>query len=165
MIFRKVASSFLVSLALVGCAGMGKPSITASEPSVTGVSAKGLELGMSLKIDNPNPIPMVASEVKGTLLLEGKKVGTASVELDESIASKGSSTVQSKLVIAWSSASALTKFIGKSSVPFRFEGKLAVSGGPLKMSVPFVLKGEMTRAQLAGVGAASLSNLSGLLGN
>lgn len=149
------------ALALGSCASIGKPSVTPEAPTVTGVNAKGLKLGMQLKVDNPNPFPLIAESVTGTLLLDGKKLGTATATLDDSIASKGSATVDSKLEIAWTSASALASFIGKSSVPFIFDGKLKVGGGPISMTVNFKLKGSLKREQLAAVGAASLTGLFG----
>jgi LEA14-like dessication related protein len=152
----------VVALALAACSNMGRPAVTPEPPAVTGVSSSGLELGVELHVDNPNPFPLVANELKGTLLLDGKKeVGTASVALDQPIDAKGKGTVQSRLHIPWNSLGNLRQFVTKSEVPFTFEGELGVSGGPLRVSVPFELRGHLTREQLAVVGGSVLAPLIG----
>jgi LEA14-like dessication related protein len=152
----------LVSLvaALAACSNLGRPAVTPEPPAVTGVSSSGLELGVALHVDNPNPFALLANGVTGTLFLDDdKRVGTGTAHLDQPIPAKGSGTVQSQLDIGWSSAGALREFIGKSQVPFTFKGELAVSGGPLKVSVPFELRGQLTRAQLLSIGGSVLAPL------
>lgn len=145
---------------VLGCSGLGRPSVTPQTPKVTGVSSSGLELGVDLKVDNPNPFPLIAHEVKGTLFLAGdKRVGTGSAKLDDSIAAKASGNVASQLDIAWSGAGALRELIGKSSVPYTFKGELEVSGGPVNVSVPFELRGQLSREQLIAVGGSVLAPL------
>jgi LEA14-like dessication related protein len=123
-----------------------------------------VELGVALHVDNPNPFPLVANGLKGTLFIgDQKELGTASATLDEPIAAKSSGEVQSRLDIAWSSAAALRELVGKSEVPYTFAGELGVSGGPVKVSVPFELRGHFTRAQLIQVGSGLVVPL--LLGN
>jgi hypothetical protein len=108
-------------------------------------------------VENRNPFPLVANNLKGTLFLEEKKqVGTGTAALDQSIAAKASGTVQTRLDIPWSSLGALREFVGQSQVPFTFKGELGVSGGPLKVSVPFELRGHLTREQLVSVGGSLL---------
>ncbi|HWO14278.1 MAG TPA: LEA type 2 family protein [Polyangiaceae bacterium] len=154
---RRITSG-LVALLLSACSNFGRPAVTPQAPSVKGVSASGLELGVELKVDNPNPFPLVANDIEGTLFLAGdKRVGTASAKLDEPIAAEGSGNVQSQLEIAWSSAGALKEFIGKSKVPYTFKGELGVSGGPVRASVPFELRGELDREQLASIGGSLLA--------
>jgi LEA14-like dessication related protein len=154
-------TSTLLALALSACSGLGRPSVTPQPPAhITDVSASGMELGVDLKVDNPNPFPLVANDVKGTLFLAGdKRVGTGSASLGEQIAAQGSGNVKSRLDIAWSSAGALREFIGKSSVPYTFKGELAVSGGPMRVSVPFELTGQLSREQLIAIGGSALGNL------
>jgi LEA14-like dessication related protein len=131
--------------------------VTAEPPAVTGVSTSGLQLGVELHVENRNPFPLVANNLKGTLFLEEKKqVGTGTAALDQSIAAKASGTVQTRLDIPWSSLGALREFVGQSQVPFTFKGELGVSGGPLKVSVPFELRGHLTREQLVSVGGSLL---------
>jgi hypothetical protein len=117
---------------------------------------------MDLLVENPNPFSIVAQKVTGTLLLgagTGKRVGTAEVEVEHPIAAKSSETIPSSLDIAWTSLSALSEFIGKSQVPYTFDGELKVSGGPLHVSVPFTLQGHLERDQVAKLGAAGLKSL------
>jgi LEA14-like dessication related protein len=159
----RLFTSTLLALALSACSNLGRPSVTPQPPArITGVSSSGMELGVELKVDNPNPFPLIANDVKGTLFLAGdKRVGTASASLDEQIAAQASGNVQSKLDIAWSSAGALREFIGKSTVPYTFRGELGVSGGPMRMSVPFELTGQLNREQLIAIGGSALGNLLG----
>jgi LEA14-like dessication related protein len=154
------AASVSLVLVISACSGLGRPSVTPKTPEVKGISTSGLELGVDLQVDNPNPFPLVANEVKGTLFLAGdKKVGTGSAKLDEAIDAKASGNVASRLDIAWSSAGALKEFVGKSTVPYTFKGELGVSGGPVNVSVPFELRGELHRDQLAALGGSLLAPL------
>jgi LEA14-like dessication related protein len=159
---RLRSASVALALFISACSGVGRPSVTPQTPQITGVSPSGLELGVDLKVDNPNPFPLIANEVKGTLYLAGdKRVGTGSANLDEAIDAKASGNVASRLDIAWSSAGALREFIGKATVPYTFKGELGVSGGPvnISVSVPFELRGELHRDQIAAMGGSLLAPL------
>lgn len=148
------------SLVLSACSGLGRPVVTPETPKVTGISPSGVALGVGLQIDNPNPFPLIANGLEGTLFIgNDEKVGTASTTLDAPIAAQSSGEVQSRLDIAWSSASAVRELVSKSEVPFRFQGELGVSGGPMKVSVPFELRGSFTREQLIAVGSGIVAPL------
>lgn len=148
------------ALLLAACSSVGRPAVTPQPASITGVSASGLELGVELLVENPNPFPLVAQGVEGTLFLgEEKRVGTGSATLDQPIAANGSGNVQSRLDIAWSGADALREFVGKSQVPYTFKGELDVSGGPLQLSVPFELRGQLSREQVLSIGGSLLTPL------
>lgn len=93
---RLRSASVALALFISACSGVGRPSVTPQTPQITGVSPSGLELGVDLKVDNPNPFPLIANEVKGTLYLAGdKRVGTGSANLDEAIDAKASGNVAS----------------------------------------------------------------------
>jgi LEA14-like dessication related protein len=148
------------TLLLPACSGVGRPAVTPQPASITGVSASGLELGVELLVENPNPFPLVAQGVEGTLFLGAeKRVGTGSATLDQPVPANGSGSVQSTLDIAWSSAGALREFVGKSEVPYTFKGALGVSGGPLQLSVPFELRGQLSREQVLSIGGSLLTPL------
>jgi LEA14-like dessication related protein len=158
--FRKCVALNLAALALAACSSLSRPAVTPEKPTVTGVSPSGVELGVALHVTNPNPFPIVANGMKGTLFIaDQKQLGTASATLDEPIAAQGSGEVQSRLDIAWSSAGALRELIDKSEVPFTFQGELGVSSGMVTLSVPFELRGHFTRAQLLEAGGGLLSPL------
>jgi LEA14-like dessication related protein len=150
----------LAGLALAACSNLGRPAVTPERATVTGVGPSGVELGVALRVDNPNPFALVANGVDGTLFVgDHKELGTAGTTLDAPIAANSSGEVQSRLVIAWSSAGALRELVGKSEVPYLFEGKLGVTGGPMTVSVPFELRGHFTREQLLSLGTGLLSPL------
>jgi LEA14-like dessication related protein len=150
----------LVGLALAACSSLGRPAVTPERATLTGVGPSGVELGVALRVDNPNPFALVANGVDGTLFVGNhKELGTASTTLDAPIAANSSGEVQTRLNIAWSSASALRELVGKSEVPYLFEGELGVTGGPMTLSVPFELRGHFTREQLLTLGTGLLSPL------
>jgi LEA14-like dessication related protein len=152
----------IAGLVLAACSNLGRPAVTPERATVTGVGPSGVELGVALRVDNPNPFALVANGVQGTLFIgdqEGKELGTASTTLDAPIAANSSGEVQSRLDIAWSSAGALRELVGRSEVPYRFEGELGVTGGPMTLSVPFELRGHFTREQLLRLGSGLLSPL------
>jgi LEA14-like dessication related protein len=148
------------ALLLPTCSSVGRPAVTPQPASITGVSASGLELGLELLVENPNPFPLVAQGVEGTLFLgDEKRVGTGSATLDQPIAANGTGHVQSQLDIAWSSAGALRELVDKPQVPYTFKGELGVSGGPLQLSVPFELRGQLSREQVLSIGGSLLTPL------
>jgi hypothetical protein len=164
--FGCVAAGFAACLyaatSLGGCASLGRPSVTPQAATVAGIGPSGLTLGVDLLVDNPNPFSITAEKVTGTLSFgagSGKRVGTAEVELEHPIAAKSSEAIPSSLEVAWTSLSALREFIGASQVPYTFDGELKVGGGPLDVSVPFRLQGQLEREQLAKLGAAGLKSL------
>lgn len=159
---RSSVLAVCVAIALAGCSNLGRPAVSPQPPQVTGVSRSGLELGVALNVDNPNPFPLVANNIQGTLFLaDTKEVGTGKATLDQPIEAQSQGTVDSRLDIAWSSMSALREFIGKSEVPYTFKGELGVKGGPLNLSLPFELRGQLSREQLLAIGGSVLSPLLG----
>lgn len=158
---KRLFSIALLVFSLAACGGVGRPAVTPQTPTVSGVSTSGLELGVLLDVDNPNPFALVANDIEGTLFFgsDEKRMGTGKAALSEPIPAKGKGVVQSQLDIGWTSLSALREFIGKAQVPYTFRGQLGVSGGPLSLSVPFELRGQLSREQLAAIGGSLLSPL------
>lgn len=148
--------------ALSGCSGLGRPSVTPQTPQIGAVSKAGLDLNIELLVKNPNPFALIGQRVSGSLSLgdgKGKRVGDANADINAPIPAHGSGNIDSRLQIAWTSLSALSEFIGKSRVPYTFDGALAIKGGPLDLSVPFQLHGYLEREQLLQLGAAGLRGL------
>ncbi len=147
----------LVSGALFGCARPQPPTVTPEIARVVGVSPKGVELQVTLTVKNPNGFALSAQEVKGTLFVEGgQKLGTGRASPNESIPANGSSTVGSRVQIAWEDVPALQKFLLREQVPYTFEGDVTLRGEALSLSVPFELKGTLTREQLLQAGLRGL---------
>jgi hypothetical protein len=156
------ACTALLGVALLAGCGIGKPSVTPESPTIRGVSSRGVDLNVMLAVNNPNPFSIVAKGATGSLFLgsgDGKRVGTASADLGQALAAKSTTNVPSDLQIAWTSVSALSEFIGQARVPYRFDGSLALKGGPLDLSVPFQIGGYLERDQLMHLGVDALRNL------
>jgi LEA14-like dessication related protein len=159
---RRSLSLALLGGALAACGGLGRPSVTPQTPHVGAVSKAGIDLNIELLVKNPNPFALVGQGLSGSLSLgegTGKRVGDAHADINAPIPAKGSGTIDSRLQIAWTSLSALSEFIGRSQVPYTFDGALAIKGGPLDLSVPFQIHGYLEREQLLKLGAAGLRGL------
>ena len=151
----------LALLALSSCSKPQPPTITPKSAQVLAVGASGVQLAVSFDVANPNRFPLVVHAVDGTFALgagEGAELGKAHAEPSASIPANGSSTVTSEVSVSWTNLSALTPFLlSPAAVPYRFKGNAALGGESLNVSVPFTLTGELSRAQLLGVGLAGLT--------
>jgi len=155
----------LAALSLpVACAKPKPPTITPKSAEVLSVSGAGLTLAVVFDVANPNRFPLIVQAVDGRFLLgagSGVELGRARAEPASSIPAQGTSTVTSQVAIAWTNLAALTPFLlSPAAVPYRFEGNATVGGESLNVSVPFTLTGELTGAQLIGVGLNGLSRPS-----
>ena len=118
---------------------------------------RGLDLDVELRVDNPNTYALAVQEVTGILFLgNGQRLGRSSSKPQLSIPARGSSTVQSRLHVAWENMSALTPFMAAEAVPYTFRGDVALGSEAFNLTVPFTLEGQLTRAQLLQAGLRGL---------
>lgn len=147
----------LVACTLVACARPKPPTVTPTVARVVAVSDRGVELLVTLAVHNPNGFDLSARSVEGTLYLDGQtKLGTGRATPGESIPAKGSAEVNSQVQIAWDTLPSLQKFLGREQVPYDFRGSVSLGGDTLEVSLPFELKGTLTRAQLLQAGLRGL---------
>lgn len=157
---RHLAFGSLLSLA-AACSKPKPPTITPKSAQVLSASGAGVTLAVAFDVANPNRFPLAVHAVDGRFLLgagAGVELGKAHAEPASSIPAQGTSTVTSQVAIGWTNLAALTPFmLSPAAVPYRFEGNATVGGESLNVSLPFTLTGELTRAELIGVGLSGLT--------
>lgn len=159
---RSLRFALLAALSLTAaCAKPKPPSITPKSAQVLSVGGTGLTLAVTFDVTNPNRFPLVVHAVDGRFSLgagAGVELGKAHAEPASSIPAQGTSTVTSQIAIGWTNLAALTPFmLSPAAVPYRFEGNATFGGESLNVSLPFALTGELTRAQIVGVGLSGLT--------
>jgi LEA14-like dessication related protein len=146
-----------VLCALAACASPKPPTVTPTVARVVAVSNQGVALEVTLAVHNPNGFALSARAVQGTLYLDGQtKLGTGQATPGASIPAKGSAEVRSQVQVAWESLPSLQKFLGREQVPYDFRGNVTLGGDALEVTLPFELKGTLTRAQLLQAGLRGL---------
>jgi LEA14-like dessication related protein len=162
--FGVSSRSFLPFAALLltaACAKPKPPTITPKSAQVLSVGGTGLTLAVTFDVTNPNRFPLVVHSVDGRFSLgegAGVELGKAHAQPASSIPAQGTSTVTSQVAIGWTNLAALTPFmLSPAAVPYRFEGGATLGGESLNVSLPFTLSGELTRAQMIGVGLSGLT--------
>jgi LEA14-like dessication related protein len=149
-----------ISLSLGGCARPQAPVVTPEVATVTGVSAAGLDLAVSLRVHNPNSFPLSVQAVNGTVWLDGgKRLGVGRAAPGQTLEADRSTLVESALRIAWSDLPAMTDFIGRSTIPYTFKGEVTLGGERLNLTLPFELRGQLTTQQLLSAGLRGLPSM------
>jgi LEA14-like dessication related protein len=131
------------------CSKPQPPSVTPRTARVTGASLLGLDVDLELEVKNPNAFPLSAHAVTGTLFIgDQQKLGEGSARPEYAIPAHGSSLVSSRVHIDWQNLTALAPFLGAAAVPYAFRGDVAIGGEDVNVTLPFVLEGRLTQAEL-----------------
>jgi LEA14-like dessication related protein len=155
---RGVLAALLLLLA-AACAKPQPPAVTPEVARVVRVSSEGVDLEVTLGVQNPNAFALDAREVEGTLLVAGgQRLGTGKSNPNRSIPAHGTGSVQSQVHIAWDDVPALQKFLLQERVPYQFKGSVTLGGDTLHVSLPFEMQGTLTREQLLQAGLRGLLN-------
>lgn len=161
MLSRKLVAGLALVVGASACSKPQPPTITPKSAQVSALSTTGVQLTVSFDVTNPNGFPLIVHAVDGRFSIgagAGTELGQAHAEPSASIPAKGTSTVSSQLSVTWTNLSALIPFaISPAAVPYRFDGTAQLGGESLNVNVPFELTGELTRAQLLGVGLVGLT--------
>jgi len=155
--FPRPVLAAALALGLAGCATPQPPTVTPQVARVIEVNQKGVELQVTLAVQNPNAFALSAHEVQGTLFVEGgQKLGTGKSNPKQSIPAHGTANVESRVQIAWDDVPALQKFLLRAEVPYQFKGDVTLGGDALQLSLPFEMKGTLTLEQLLHAGLRGL---------
>lgn len=155
---------WVVSAAVISqsaCASPQPPVVVPQSISVVGVNGVGLSLAVVLNVRNPNSFPLVAHKVEGDLLvgMSDQKLGTGQAMPQQAIPAKGATAMDVQVQIAWRDITVLGGLMAMPSVPYSFKGKVTLGGESLNITLPFELRGQLTREQLI---AAGLKGLPGM---
>jgi LEA14-like dessication related protein len=143
---------------LSGCIEPKSPVVTPQVTRVTAVMPSGLDLALTLRVDNPNDFPLAVHRVKGTVFIgQGKRLGESSAQPSQWIAAKQSGIVQSSLRVPWEQLPALSELVGRTQVPYRVVGDVTIGGESLNVTVPYEMSGQLSTQQLLAAGLRGLS--------
>jgi LEA14-like dessication related protein len=158
---RRATLLLLGALALAACSKPKPPTLTPRAAQVTAVSATGVELGVELDAHNPNGFPLMCSQVTAAFeLQDGTPLGSATSSEPFTLPADGDATIQAKLQVRFSSASALAPYaLAAKPVPYRLRGSARVGGENLNVEVPFSLDGVLTPEQVIAAGLHGAANL------
>jgi LEA14-like dessication related protein len=155
---KRVLSTLVLVLALAACSKPEPPQLNVKEVVVSAVSTRGVSLTLRVEAINPNSFAMTAQRFSGTVSLEsGTRVGDFSVDKSIAVPAKSSVPIDVPFEVTWQDAAVVgTAALGGKDIPFKVEGKVALGGDTLQVSVPYASTGKISQAQLQEGAAKSL---------
>ena len=155
----RAGASFAVLL-VSACIETKSPIVTPQVSRVAAVRPTGLDLALTLHVQNPNDFQLAVQRVEGTVYLgDNKRLGESSAQPGLWIGARQSAIVESRLQVPWQQLPTLTEFWGRSSVPYRVLGKVTLGGKSLNVTLPFQLAGQLSTEQLLAAGLRGLPRL------
>lgn len=148
----------VLALSLGACSKPKPPTLRPLSARVVAVTPTELRLAVDLEVTNPNGFPLIARAVDGTLTVGGgEELGRSHTDLAASIPAGATAHVTSEVSVGFRNLTALAPFvISPLPVPYELKGNATLGGEKLNVSIPFTLSGELTRAQLIGMGLNQL---------
>ena len=148
----------VIALSLGACAKPKPPTLRPLSARVVAVTPSEIRLAVELEVTNPNGFPLMARSVDGTLTVGGgEELGRSHTDLASSIPAGATANVTSEVAVGFRNLGALAPFVlSPLPVPYELRGNATLGGEKLNVSIPFTLNGELTRAQLIGMGLNQL---------
>jgi LEA14-like dessication related protein len=161
MSFRRVISAFgstMLAVSLLACSKPEPPTLTPEGAKVTSIGPKGLELELTIEVENPNAVPLRARSVTADVTVGGSvKLGEVTVETPVKIPANGTGTVTAPLSLGWQNAASVAVLAAtRETIPFTVNGTANVGIEDVSFDVPFKTDGTLTRAQLMSLGAGAV---------
>ena len=157
---------FCVSLlVLAGCSKPVPPTLTPKSATVKSVTAEGIQVALTIDVDNPNDIPLSAQSVKAKVTLADKvELGEVEVDTKVSVAAKSHKEIVAPLEVKWSDVSSIAMLAAANdTIPFTVDGTAAVGVKDahidVHFDVPFKAHGSVTREQLVEITNKALPKL------
>ncbi|HZU81676.1 MAG TPA: LEA type 2 family protein [Polyangiaceae bacterium] len=143
-----------VALAVAGASACTKPqppAITSVKPTSVTADARGLSIGMTLGMHNPNgvAIPLQAVDAHVTAG-EGIDLGTVRVPEAVTLPAKGDADVPVSLPVTWNGVGQMAMLAASGrDIAYRAEGTVTLGGDLLNVTVPFTATGTIKQQDLA----------------
>jgi LEA14-like dessication related protein len=167
-IVRALSTSLVVlaaTLALLFAAACSKPvppTITPKSAEVKKVTAEGLEVELTIDVDNPNQVALSARSVKARIKLgDGIDLGEVTVPTKVDVGAKKHKEIVAPLSVKWSDLPAIGLLAAtRTEIPFTVEGSAQVGIDQAHFDVPFKTGGTLTRDQLIAITGKALPGLT-----
>jgi LEA14-like dessication related protein len=152
--------ALLVALAgsLTACKAPEPPTLEPKRAEVKQVALTGLDLELTIEVDNPNSIPLVARKVKARVKLDDRvDLGEVSVQTKLKIPANKRVSLVAPLSLSWADLRGVATLAAtKAEIPFTVTGTAEIGTDDVSFDVPFQTKGSLTRDQLAKLGTGAL---------
>ena len=146
------------------CSKPVPPKLTPKSAEVKSVSITGLEVALTIDVDNPNDIPLSAQSVKGKVKLSADiDLGDIEVDTKVTVPAKSHKEVIVPMSVKWTDLSAVGMLAAThDKIPFTFDGTAAIGVADAHFDVPFTVTGSVTREQLLQITQKALPKIPGL---
>lgn len=141
----------------LACARPQPPQISPRVVQVAAISPGGIDLDVQLGVHNPNTFPLSAEAVSGTLYVGNeRRLGRGEARPKQPIAGNSDGVVASRVHVDWADVTALLPLLQQERTGYELRGEVTLGGESLNVTLPFSLKGELTRADLLQAGLRGL---------
>jgi LEA14-like dessication related protein len=154
------APLFVCSL-LFACSKPTPPKITSVLPTSVTVDARGVSLGLELRLENDNGVAVPIQAVETTVALDVVTIGPASIPAPVTLAPHTTTPVPVTVPLAWADLGAVASAAAAGrDVKYTATGTVTLGGDLLNVTLPFATSGTIAQRDLAQ-GAVNL--LPGLM--
>jgi LEA14-like dessication related protein len=150
----------LLLLAL-GCDRPAPPTLTPERVRLLQLTNKKVDLDVTLAVDNPNKIDLVAHTLSAHVVVGGSAdLGTVEIPVTTVFPAGKSTRLDVPLTVQVSDIASLTALaLTSDGIPFSVDGKVGVGGETIHVDLPYRLEGAVPRADLVRAAAASIPGL------
>lgn len=132
----------LVVAGLSGCASIERPKVFVEGVRWVGLSTDGIELDVTVTVENPNPFAADAEKLTYTLDLDGVRVVEGRQIEHAAIPASSSARVAVPVTVTWEGgAKALEDFLGGGEHTWRLAGSVTLRSGLLARTFRFSERG------------------------
>ena len=152
-------------LFLPSCSKPVAPTLTPKNATVKAVTPEGIQVALTIDVDNPNDIPLSAQSVKAKVTLADKvELGEVEVDTKVSVGAKSHKEVVAPLEVKWTDVSSIAMLAATNdTIPFTVDGTAAIGVKDahidVHFNVPFKAHGSVTREQLVEITDKALPKL------
>ena len=167
MLFR-LPFAALSLFVITACSKPVPPTVTPKSAEVKSVSPAGLEVALTIDVDNPNSIPLTAQRVKAKVTLaDNVELGEVVVDTKITIPANSHKEIVAPLSVKWSDLGAIGVLAAtRETIPFTVDGVASVGVKDPHLDVhfdlPFKTHGSVTRLQLVEITNKALPTIPGL---
>lgn len=157
----RLAFFFALLLAVTSCKKPEAPVLTPKKATVSGLGLQGFRLDVDLDVYNPNGFSLSVQQVAGRVVLAGQHdLGMVTVTKPFELAEKSHNDVTAPLTMAWPNATLLAALaVSAQPVPYTLDGQVVIGGEKLNVTLPFQLKGTISREDIVAATKNSLPPL------
>ncbi len=147
-ITRFIAAACL-TLGLAACSSVIKaPTVEVAEVRLASIDREGVQLTVSLRVTNPNPVDITLTDLKANLAIAGQPVGDAeSLSTKTTLQSRAAVTVPMRVSVPFKTIPETLRqglmAVGGGSLPYKITGSASTMNGVL--TIPFEKSGVIAK--------------------